>query len=300
LKPLADTRALVTGAAGFLGSHLCERLRASGADVHAVSRSEPPAEAREGLRWWRSAFDDEAEVERILGAVRPEVVFHLGGHVTASPEVAHVMPTFASLLASSVHVLVHAAERGARIVLAGSSTEPVGDGVPGSPYGAAKWCATAYARMFHALYATPVVITRPFVTYGPRQKDDKVIPYAITSLLGGRAPQLSSGGFVADWVYVDDVIDGFLKAATVPEAVGQEVDLGTGRLASVRDVVELIVEIANPPVKPRFGALPDRPKEIVRAAEVERTWAVLGWRATTSLRAGLERTIAWHRQRAGG
>jgi UDP-glucose 4-epimerase len=285
---------LVTGAAGFLGSHLCDRLLACGAEVHAVSRSDPPP-GRSAIRWWRSAFDDEAEVERLLRAVRPELVFHLGGHVTASPDMAHVLPTFTSLLASTVHVLIRAPERGVRrIVLVGSSTEPCGTAVPGSPYAAAKWCASVYARMAHALYGTPVILTRPFMTYGPRQKADKVIPYVVTSLLAGRAPRLTSGALAADWVYVDDVIEGLLKAATVPEPLGQEVDLGTGRLTSLRDVVGQIVEILESPIAPQFGVLPDRPGEEARVAQIDHTWALLGWRATTSLATGLERTVAWH------
>jgi nucleoside-diphosphate-sugar epimerase len=291
---------LVTGAAGFLGSHLCDRLLACGAEVHAVSRSDPPA-GHAALRWWRGTFDDPAEVDHLLRAVRPSVVFHLGGHVTASPDIAHVVPTFTSLLASTVHLLVRAPEHGVRrIVLVGSSTEPCGTAVPGSPYAAAKWCASAYARMAHALYGTPVVVTRPFMTYGPRQKADKVIPYVVTSLLAGRAPRLTSGALAADWVYVDDVIDGLLKAATVREPPGQELDLGTGRLTTLRDVVTTIGDLVESPIAPHFGALPDRPREEPRVAEIDRTWALLGWRATTALATGLERTIEWHRRALPG
>lgn len=298
-ETLAVSRVLVTGASGFLGSHLCDRLRACGADVHAVSRSD--RQGADGLRWWRSDFDDPFEVDRILRAIKPDVVYHFGGHVTADWRLGHVLPTFTSLLASSVYVLVRATELGScRVVFAGAYTEPLAAaGIPGSPYAATKWCATAYARMFHQLYDTPVVVTRPFMTYGPREQPHKLIPYVVTSLLRGQAPRLTSGSLAADWVYVDDVIDGLLKAATAPAAVGQEVDLGTGKLVSVRDVVAMIVEILQPSVQPEFGALPDRPIEQVRAADVERTWTLLSWRAQTSLAAGIERAIAWHRSQLG-
>jgi len=143
---------------------------------------------------------------------------------------------------------------------------------------------------------TPVVVTRPSWTYGPGQRENKIIPYVIASLLKNRAPRLSSGALAADWIYVDDVIDGLLKAGTVPEAVGEEIDLGTGSLLSIRDVVGQIVDMLKPSVQPEFGALPERTRERVRPAEVERTWDLLGWRASTSLATGLERTIAWHRR----
>jgi nucleoside-diphosphate-sugar epimerase len=295
---LAASKVLVTGAAGFLGSHLCRRLHEGGAEVHAVSRSDRRDDVG-GVRWVRSSFDDPGEVDGILRAVRPDVVYHLGGHVSAAPDITHVLPTFSSLLASTVHVLARATELGARrVVLVGSSVEPGDpDEVPSSPYAAAKWCGRIYGRMFHQLYETPVVVTRPSWTYGPGQREDKVIPYVIASLLKNRAPRLSSGALATDWIYVDDVIDGLLKAATVPDVVGEEIDLGTGSLLSIRDVVGQIVDILKPSVQPEFGALPERTRERVRPADVERTWDLLGWRASTSLATGLERTIAWHRRR---
>ena len=106
-KALAASRVLVTGAAGFLGSYLCRRLHEGGAEVHAVSRSDPRGDA-EGVCWLRSSFDDTGEVDRILRTVRPDVIYHLGGYVTAAPDITHVLPTFSSLLASTVHVLVQA------------------------------------------------------------------------------------------------------------------------------------------------------------------------------------------------
>jgi nucleoside-diphosphate-sugar epimerase len=233
-----------------------------------------------------------------MTAVGPDVVYHLGGHVTAAPDIDNVVPAFESLLASTVHVLRCATEQGVRrVVLAASSTEPRPPGeTPGSPYAAAKWCANAYAHMFHALYGTPVVVTRPFWTYGPGQRGTKLVPYVIHALLQGQAPRLASGALQVDWVYVDDVIDGLLRAATVERAVGEEIELGSGQLVSVREIVRRIVDIVRPAVEPTFGALPDRPAEEVRAAELERAWTLLGWRPTTSLEAGLARTVAWHRQ----
>jgi nucleoside-diphosphate-sugar epimerase len=296
-KSLAASRVLVTGASGFLGSHVCDRLRACGAEVHAVSRS--ARRSADGLRWWRSDFDDPVEVDRILRAVKPDLVYHLGGYTTSAWDLDKILPTFASLLASTVYVLVRATEMGCcRVILAGAYCEPLSAaGIPRTPLTAAKWCSTAYARTFHELYGTPVVVTRPFMTYGPREQPHKLIPYVVTSLLQERAPLLTSGSLEADWIYVDDVIDGLIRAATAPAAVGEEVDLGTGNLVSVREVVEMIVAMMQTAVRPEFGALPDRPREQVRAADVERTWRLLGWRAQTPLATGLERAIAWHRSR---
>src|SRR6185436_11980095 len=159
-------------------------------------------------------------------------------------------------------------------------------------YAAAKWGGRMYARMFRALYQTPVVTARVFMTYGPRQKTEKVVPHVVTALLRGEAARLSSGALAADWIYVDDVIEALLTIAVTPAAVGEEIDIGTGTLTTTREVVGKIVEIIKAEVRPQFGAVPDRPMERVRAADVKRTAQLLGLRATTSLDSGLARTIA--------
>ena len=104
--------------------------------------------------------------------------------------------------------------------------------IPSSPYAAAKWSATAYARMFHSLYQTPVVVLRPFMTYGPGQHETKIVPYVIDSLLQGKVRRhLSSGAWSADWVFVDDVIDGFLFGGDSSRNRWRRIiDLGCGKV----------------------------------------------------------------------
>ena len=139
------------------------------------------------------------------------------GHGRAGPGAGG--PTFHTLLASTVNLLTAVTDvGGGRVVLSASLEEPTNGAadrlVPESPYAAAKLAAGAYARMFVKLYDTPVVSLRPFMAYGPGQNPMKIIPYTILSLLRGDAPQLSSGERALDWVYVEDVIDAFLAAAS--------------------------------------------------------------------------------------
>jgi len=171
--------------------------------------------------------------------------------------------------------------------------------IPCSPYAASKTACTAYARMFHALYGTPVVVARPMMVYGPGQWDvSKLLPYVVTSMLDGTSPAVASGSRLLDWVYVQDVVDGLMTVATAPGLDGQTVDLGTGELVSVKSIVDRVASIIGTKVPVAYGAVPDRRLERPRAAHVERTRRLLGWYASTSLNAGLERTIDWWRQGA--
>ncbi|MGH2454200.1 MAG: NAD-dependent epimerase/dehydratase family protein [bacterium] len=304
---VAGSRVLVTGAGGFIGTHLCARLGEQGREVHAVSRQErePQALKEKGpqdgtVQWRRADLTDAAAVRSTLAAIKPDLIVHLASHVAGSRGLDLILPTFRANLLTTVNLLTAAAEVGCgRILLAGSMEEPGGDdpeAVPASPYAAAKWAARGYARMFHSLYQLPVVLLRIFMVYGPGQRDTtKLVPHVILSLLRGEGPRLGSGRREVDWIYVDDVIDALLAATRAPGIEGRTIDIGSGRLRSIRAVVEELVRLTGASVEPLFGAIPDRPREPERIADAAGTAAVLGWTSATSLEEGLERTVAWYR-----
>jgi UDP-glucose 4-epimerase len=297
---IAGESVLVTGASGFIGSHLCHRLISCGAIVHAVSR-EPQRSESEYLQWRQVNFMDIASLRQVCGSVRPKIVFHLASHVQGARQVGLVLPTFYGNLASTVHLLTVLSEIGCdRVVLACSQEEPVtidSAAFARSPYAAAKWASSIYGRMFYELFQLPVVMPRVFMVYGPNQKDrQKLVPFVITHLLRGEVPKLGSGRRRADWIYVDDVVEGLLRAAISPGIEGSAFDLGTGSLVSVREIVEHISEIVSSNVQPEFGALPDRPFEQERSADTAFLFETLGYRPSTSLKCGLEATVAWYRQ----
>jgi UDP-glucose 4-epimerase len=120
----------------------------------------------------------------------------------------------------------------------------------------------------------------------------------VLSLLRGEPPKFASGRTQADWVFIADVTDGFLRAMITPGIDGRTIDLGTGRLVSIRGVVDRLVEAADSPVKPIFGALRDRPAENEVAANTALASELLGWKATTSLESGLRQTVEWFRAEA--
>jgi UDP-glucose 4-epimerase len=293
----AGERALVTGGSGFIGSRVIELLRREGLELHALSRTREPGDEG-GVRWWRGDVADGDAIGKVFAVVHPELVIHLAGETRAAREVDLVRPTFEANVVGTVNVLHAAAESGCRrVVLSGSLEEP-DDANPSSPYAASKWAAGVYGRMFERLYRLSVVNLRVFMVYGPAQRDvRKLVPYTILSLLRGKAPQVSSGGREVDWIFVDDVAEAFVAAASAPGLDGRTLDVGTGTMHSVREIVERLTELVAPKITPEFGAVEDRPLEQVRSADVERTAASLGWRPSTSLDDGLVRTIDWFRER---
>jgi nucleoside-diphosphate-sugar epimerase len=217
-----------------------------------------------------------------------------------APDLQHVLPTFRANLQSSVSLLTAAAENGCkRLVMTGSLAEPEpsrGEMFPVAPYAAAKWASSGYARMFHALYGVPAVLARVFMVYGPAQKDlSKLIPYAILSLLQGKSPAISSGERLVDWIYVDDVVEAYLALAGAPGIEGQTVEIGSGKLVSIREIVGQVAHLVGG-MEPTFGALPDRPMEPVRIADVAQTRERIGWSPRTQLTEGLSRTVEWYKE----
>jgi UDP-glucose 4-epimerase len=295
-SPMLGQNALVTGASGFIGSRLADGLLEAGAIVHAASRSE---RASAEIRWLTTDVCDSQAARALVHELKPDLIFHLASHVSGSRDLDVVLPTVRANFLSTVNLLLAAAEVGCgRFLLAGSLEEPDEedrDPAPVSPYAAAKFAGGAYARMFHRLYGVPVVLLRIFMVYGPGQRDEtKLVPYVITSLLRGESPALSNGTRPVDWVYVDDVVDALIASASSDAVVGETVDVGSGTLTPIRAVVEEIVRLMRPSAEPRFGALPDRPNERIRVADVERTRALLDWGPGTTLEDGLAGAIDWY------
>lgn len=289
-----DCRVLVTGAGGFLGARLCARLVDLGAEVFAVSRGERPD--RDGVRWLRADLGHANDCRRVVSASNPGHVFHLASLVKGSRDRALVAPTFEANLATTVHLLDAVAARGCeRFVQIGSLEEPdSADETPCSPYAAAKAAASGYARMFERLYGLPVSLARVFMVYGPgRQDEAKLVPYVIRALLAEEEIVLSSGTRRVDWVYVDDVIEGLLRMALSEATVGERVDLGSGRLTPIAEVVRRLFALLAPERDVPLGTLPDRPAEVERIASVEETRKLLGWAPSTDLDAGLRQTVDW-------
>jgi UDP-glucose 4-epimerase len=292
-QDLARAKILVVGASGFLGRPLVRRLVDLDAQVTAVSRN--PVVDADDAQWLAGDASDAVQMARLFEQTRPDIVYILTSDSRGGPNLDFVQASVQNDVMATINVLVEATRNKCRhVVMTGSIDEPGGmarSATPSTPYGAAKWVIGGYARMFMRLYGTPISILRPMMTYGPGQKSYKLIPSIVDALLQDQAAELGSGKRLVDWVYIDDVVEAFVRIASCA-ALNATIDVGSGTLVSIRDCALLIGSLTGRSHLLEFDPGRDRPYEEIAAADTHPAAERLGWRATTPLREGLKRTIA--------
>jgi len=295
LEGWLNRRVLVTGATGFIGSNLCPVLQQAGAEVHGVSLREH-ASKPEGLHCLHQVdLRVSANCDALIDQVKPDIIVHLSSVVVGTRDLAAVSDTLLGNLCSSVYLMIAAERTGTqRMLIAGSLEEPAARDRPNSPYAASKAATRLYSDLFSSLSELQVSQIRIGMVYGPRQWDHrKLVPYLIRCLLDNTSPSVTSGVRQADWIHVDDVVQGILRLGVMAQMPEQGLSLGTGRLSSVRQVVEHLLDINGGAVEAQFGDLPDRQNEAASAADVDSLEQHLQWRPQIELRDGLAQTYKW-------
>jgi NAD dependent epimerase/dehydratase len=311
---LSGRRVLVTGAGGFIGSHLAERLVESGAEVRGFFRY-----TSEGRLGWIERASDEVRraIDPVLGDLRDadavqqavsgsEIVFHLGALIGIPYSYFHPRETMDTNVTGTFNVVTAARDHDVSLVVHTSTSEtygtatyvPIDEAHPlqaQSPYSATKIAADKLAQSFHHSYGLPLTTVRPFNTYGPRQSSRAVIPTIASQALRGTTVMLGHLTPTRDFTYVSDTVDGFVRAAGSPGA-GQTFNLGSGEEVSIGGLVELVGEILGKELEIEHDPGRDRPdsSEVDRlVSDNTRARRELGWEPTVSLRDGLRRTVEW-------
>ncbi|HEY7425435.1 MAG TPA: SDR family oxidoreductase [Gemmataceae bacterium] len=306
---------LVTGGAGFIGSHLVEALSAQRRTVRVLDNFST------GLRSNLSAIrpapevieadlTDAAAIEHAMVGV--EVVYHLGALASVQRSIEHPAATHAACVTGTLHVLDAARRAGVRRVVYAASSSAYGglshlEGQceealpqPLSPYAAAKLAGEFYVQAFAAAYGLETVRLRFFNVFGPRQRADSpysgVIALFIAAMIEGRAPTIHGDGLQSrDFTYVDNVVHALLKAADAPGVSGQVFNIGTGRSITVLDLVACLNRLLNQTIIPQHT--PSRSGDVrYSLANIERARRFLGYEPSFSFEEGLERTLRWYRQ----
>lgn len=310
---LNTKRVLITGAGGFIGSHLAEKLTEEGCSVRALVHYN----ALGGAGWLdRSACRDSVEVvfgdlcdqDSVAAAVSgQDVVFHLGALIAIPYSYIAPRSYIRTNIEGTFNILQAARQHSVSLVVHTSTSEVYGtaDFVPineahplkgQSPYSASKIGADKMAEAFYLSFDVPVVTVRPFNTFGPRQSIRAVIPTIITQLMANQPLRLGHLYPTRDLNYVDDTVRGFLLAAQAPEALGQVINLGCGREIAIGDLAALIAKMMSKPTVFVEDPLRLRPN----ASEVDRLLAdntkareLLGWSPRFTLEEALSKTISW-------
>jgi NAD dependent epimerase/dehydratase len=310
-----DKQVLVTGAGGFIGSHLVERLARSGARVRAFvrynSRGDYGLLARlpeDIYRKLQIIPGDLRDLPALIAAMQDvEIVFHLGALIAIPYSYIHPLEVVESNTLGTLNVLLAGRETGVKRIVHTSTSEvygtarwvPISEQHPlqgQSPYSASKIGADKLAESFFCAFNLPVVTLRPFNTYGPRQSARAIIPTIITQALKHKVLQLGNMDGTRDFTYVSDTVDGFLCAAEVPGIEGDTINLGTGIEIRIADLVNEILSILGKQLKIEQDPARLRPEK----SEVQRLLSDnrlarerLGWAPQVSLRDGLSTTINW-------
>lgn len=306
---------LVTGAGGFIGSHLAERLVEVGARVRAL------VHYRSDNSWgWLDKSTHRDKVEVFLGDVCDrdslkqafeglDVVFHLAALI-GIPYSYHVPISYIRTnVEGTANILKAALDASVGIVVHTSTSEvygtaryvPIDENHPlqgQSPYSASKIAADKMAEAFHLSFGLPVAIIRPFNAYGPRQSARAIIPTIITQALSESELHLGNLSPSRDFNYVADIVDGFIRVAECDGAVGQAINIGSGNEVSIGDLVTVISGLLGK----NFRIVRDDKRLRPGNSEVERLCAdntkareILGWCPKYSLEQGLRQTLEWIR-----
>jgi nucleoside-diphosphate-sugar epimerase len=301
LRPLAGRDVLVTGAAGFVGARVARLAADAGARVRALVRpGTQPSRLPDGVTAVEADLRDFQQVRQALEAARPQLLVHAAALVDPRQDPALTLPMMEVNAIGTAHLLEAARQVAARRLVALGSVSEYGDAPdplredgpqrPLDPYAASKLAATELALTFHRRLGLPTTVVRPFVLYGPGEPTKRLFPSLFAAALAGGGPAaFTPGEQVRDFVYVDDVVEGVLRALVSEPAAGQIINLGTGVGTSVQQAVRLAVQVSGDQVQPQFGALPYRPGEPPRmVASTETCAALLGWTPPTSLEQGLK------------
>ncbi len=308
-------RTLVTGAAGFIGSTLVDRLLADGHTVVGIddlSTGRRPnltsAEAHPNGTFIEADIVD-ADLGAIVADAKPEVIFHLAAQISVRHSVdnpqfdatVNVVGTIRLAEAARTHgvrKIVHTSSGGS--VYGTPPVYPTGEDVPtdpASPYAASKVAGEVYLNTFRNLYGLDCSHIAPGNVYGPRQDphgEAGVVAIFAKALLAGQSTKIFGDGTDSrDYVYVDDVVDAFVKAAGEAGS-GQRFNVGTGVSTSVRDLHTAIAKAAGAPDDPEF--LPPRLGDLRKSQlDISRAAQVLGWRPQVGIDEGIERTVDYFR-----
>lgn len=289
-------RVLVTGASGFIGRLLIQRLIAEGVEAIGlaleddIAHREPSTIRRPVPTLFESDLRQGSATADLVTHIQPDRIIHLAAAGVADPNID-------SRLALEHNVqgtinLIHAAFENRGLACPPRQLIVIrtpGELHPANAYTASKAAAWSFCQMYAGRYRWPILGVMVFQAYGPHQAPHTFVQAALRAALDGKDFPMTSGDQSRDWIYVADVIDGLLAASSVDLPPGASVDLGTGIETSLIDVANMAYKLVGRGGAPAPGAIPDRTGELIsRIADVDQAAELLNWKSKTHLADGLQ------------
>ena len=301
---------LVTGGAGFIGSHLVRRLVGSGAAVTVVVKYNSIIDNVRLAPVWDALDIVEADLRNVdslrpLAPRRFDAVYHLAAYNHVGDSFVHVNEALLTNAVGTANLLECGMQYDRFVYMSTSECYGLQDEVPFkesavafpiSPYAVGKYAGELYARFKRHQTGQPIVCIRPFNTFGPYQSEKAVIPELIIRCLRGLPVVTTEGRQTREFNYVDNQVDGILAAAAAEPPFDGIINIGSCEEIAIRDLVRKIHDLCGTDAELRIGGLPNRPTEIWRmSSDNTRAREVLGWTPTVGFEDGLARTVAWYR-----
>ncbi len=306
MSGLKGEKVIVTGANGFIGYHLTYRLVHEGANVYAlIHKNDNRIQLlHDQCPLINIDLLDVENLDKTIKEIKPRIIFHLAGKVNVDRSPRLIKEMMNINFQGTVNLLWALEKVGYECFINTGTCEEYGDNPvpfkeeqcpnPVSPYSVSKASTTLYCSMLARTKGLPIVTLRPFLTYGPFQTSRMLIPDTIIKALKKEEFKMTKGEQTREFNFVDDIVDGYIKAATTPEAKGKVFNIGNGQEYKIKEVVGRILSILGNPINPSIGSLPYREGETWHFyCDNSEAKKVLKWFPKVELDVGLKKTIEW-------
>jgi len=297
---LEGKKILVTGASGFIGSHLIRRLIKENAEVYCIDRNRIKLEEPD-IKSYQIDLRNYDELKKIISDINPDIIFHLAALTNPSRDINLVKDMFEVNLQGTINLLLATKDINYDLFIYTNTSELYGDeNKPPfkedmkpktmSPYSASKISAEVYCDLFLELFNKPITIFRLPIVYGPSQKGNMFIPDLMNSIKENKEFVMTKGEQARDFIYIDDIIEAFILSCK-KENIKGIYNLGSGKEIKLKEIINILKEYIN--LKVKFDK-PYRENEIWHYyLDISKTKKELNWKPKIELKEGLKRTLNW-------
>lgn len=303
-------RVLITGGTGFIGTNLVKTLNnATEISIIKQPNSIIPSWSRSVFKKTKIYDVDICNLERlqeIIKNIEPEKIFHLAAYTTSGQTFIDANKSIQINIQGTANILHSLENTDYECFVNMSTSEVYGNNAtpfkedqrpnPVSPYGISKYTTEMFCNILYKVHGYPILNLRLFNPYGEFQPPNKIISKTIISCLLKKDIQLVEGEITRDFIYIQDVVNALIKSSETKKAIGETINIGSGKEHSIKDIVTRIINSMDNPIKPLFGVIPYRKNEIMHNyADVTKTRKILNWKPKHTLNSGLKKTIEWYK-----